>query len=363
MFQLPVEKGRTRTITKWDEIIATLNLRTEQLISKRYDKSALERTLAYDLLNLILSNIELDVVLPMADDIDKYFGYFIGNHDKFTKLFSDAFNVQPKASKFVKLHKLVQEYLVPTSRTNPIISLPIGYGYDVWKTVPSIKILAHNSYHLPKSFRFNLNFGTNDKTPSYIIIGIDIFVLCMKFIKFYNASDRYDLSIMREQFIREEFRGLIQDSTEVYLKNLIKSIVYDQSPIKPSSSLVNNFDAAINFLDESIDSVFLNSWSSSDWLSTKWINGKSYIDLYGDLIEDWTMADTRQNMAIEFLIFEPLLSVMSRLGEAQFDMGFNIKFRKALDLYLHKARNNKVWANNNVRSLKNEIQEALKNMV
>jgi hypothetical protein len=348
-----------KTIRTWDRLINNVNNKLNIFLGSRFEKDHLKRSTAFQKINYLLSHITYENILEDKSISSIYFDYILNRYDIFCEILSSPYDIQPQENIFLynKDGKDTIEYLIPTSRKNPLRNLPINNpDYNTWKKIECIKIITHDSKKLPDQYNFNLTFKNNG--PSYGIVVVDIVVLIIKYITKLKSikEENYNINKVRENFIHMEFYNLIDDSLTIYLKNMIIDVINDEIPESLPMLYITNYSDLVDELEDKILDVKIGSLKPEDFLNIPWINNKSIIHLFNELEYNWYMEDIRQNIGIKFLMYSDLFYIMKSICEFYPSSGFTELFLQRYERFTKQCSEQRIWNRSNISEFSDIIR-------
>ncbi|MCP4394441.1 MAG: hypothetical protein GY804_09290 [Alphaproteobacteria bacterium] len=360
MLRLPTERGNAINTPKWNRATSKLTTYKSKRSAGRLRNLNIFRTNGFGYLDRVLSHMDINWLTDkdnLSDD-KRYFDYFGMNKGRLDNIFSNPYDIQPKYKVFIPETKGVEqpiEYIIPTSRVNPLSDLPFNTGWSKWSSVKAIKLITHDSPYLPIDIKRGIIFESNDTVPNFMIIAIDVIALGYKFLKYLEQVTETDTSVLRSTFISNEIFGLNDDLMEIYLQHVLKKAISLEPLIYPPSVYGKDFNGGFTELKDKVSKLRYTNIKTLDWLSTRWLFEKSLLDTYEDLYRTWFVPSMRSNEAIKFMMTGMIFSIVKKACMFQPDNTFAGKFLTRADTYINRAEDMKIWSRENVTNIKNEI--------
>lgn len=292
--------GNTKSIPEWERLTKELEIKF------RYFKAKLRAapvsfSPGVNLFYALTFNVDVEYILKSSDDYEIYSECIRPLVPMISKLIDPVISTARNQEIFINgiVGENPTEMIIPIYRNRPMLDLPFGRGWEAWEKVKCVRILDHDSIELVSDMLDQKIHFENDR-PSYMVIGIDIPTMLMCYIKWVQ---KFKNNISIGQFIKNQlFSSMYSDLHTIWMLNMINMRItsdldsaallktYNTSGIVVPSALKDG----LQLLDKEIDRVKRGAILPEDFLSTKWLNGKSVLELNDTLLNQCTVPPVRQ---------------------------------------------------------------------
>ena len=364
-------KGRVTPI--WDKTIYDINNRTT-IYKRRFDQTEVIFTHGVNLLRYLALNVDLDYLITQTNDFDLYTYNILPMLDSVRKNFDPIYTGREEKNLFVqRLKNDVPEFILNVQCSNPMMTMPFGKSWEAWQHIHPIRIVYHDADELVSNLvPFYINF--KGEPPTRIVISIDIaqfFMKLVKYAQFVKATEHKEINVndfIQHHIVAQWYQDLIQ----IWCLNLIEHVIMAEDEIElklVETTLVDPaiVDAAlnngINTINQEVQRVKQLSITIEEFLSTKWLNGRSYYDVMTMHLSALGLPDQRQYIYLRFLADAPIVRTVLRLANFRSNIGIvpqlRIMLLRKLELYDRSKIESNIHTVKLQALVRTELQEML----
>jgi len=320
---------------RWDKMLNDMQTRID-ITKNRFLLSDINLCPSIYLLKALISSVDIDQLLELSDDAERYSRYIIFAIDKIKPFFDISQTKREVKNVFVDSKKTV-EILLNVQYAKPLIDLPLDEGWEKWKDTKPVEILFYKSLEYPTLLQYQLKFKTD---PEYAVIAINFPVLILKFVhylkEFYpKKKDREYFEHMNEFLKEGVFVKFYENNITIWATNVLLNNLYEKEEMPRSSMSVSSTVDAIRLLKKSIVKVKTNKITIRDFCNTTYLNGNSIVSLMNYYNDKLSIPDIRQFAYLKLIRNLPAILIITGLCEISENPAsakIKTKFRKALRL-------------------------------
>ncbi|CAM6000871.1 unnamed protein product [Sphagnum balticum] len=213
-----------KILPKLSSYVRFLNFR-RGLVLNRYDASWGANSKAVNTLSYIINNVDIDKLLSMRDDLDRYFNYLVPIQDVLNGMFDTVATGITYLNTFIHYGgSRCAEYLIPISCDNYLSDLPMDEKWESWQDIRAVRLFDVDSNELTfHTYKDQILFKHDH--PSRVVIGIDVIALVLQYVKYLQSRPDDDQTTLARYVHQYVLRGLLQDLEDLWLRNRYISII------------------------------------------------------------------------------------------------------------------------------------------
>lgn len=262
-------KGTARHLFHWPRMIGAVENKLE-LAKGRFLLSDQWATPTIQFVRSLIDPLSEPYFLNTKDDFDLYVQYVMPEAITISRII-DPFIRSAAPRQIFTVNRETKEVFIPTyGLINPMTMSSFKDWYD-WEELAPIRLLAHNSVEFvtPQYSDARLNF--NRDIPGYLVIGIDIPALFMKYIKYIKQNGEDFETVDRDLFVAKQIIPYIyEDVLGIWCLN-IANYFLDTKEFVEEKQLAQMLDQDNEFVGSS---TFLAAFDELDLLLDRMKNNR-----------------------------------------------------------------------------------------
>ena len=315
--------GNSLTITNWNRITNNVKVRLD-IQKQRYVLAPNTQSNSVRMLRALALNVDLKYLMSKLDDMDLYMATTT-MVTPLRMLFDQVYQGHEAKDMFISDSNglVTPELIVSTMHDSPMRTLPLGQGWNTWKTMHPVQVIYHDSLELPWDLGSS-QFYFRELPAHYLLVSIDISVYLIKLIKYIRTvkNGYWDTDVIDTFVHHEILASLYEDMLRTWELNVINTtLVVDQrTHLLEVTEETNNQIGLANFNDglADVDSILVKlraqEISISDVLATKWLSGGSIFQWMQHLQAKVVIPDLRPYAHLKLMRDLPIVTMVVRLS-------------------------------------------------
>lgn len=194
-------------ITRRDSIL----MRTDEIVGSQHD--------GFELLKVILANADINTLLTISSDLDRYTDHVKPRLDELNRLFDPVMRGVPSQSVFLdRTNRDAQEYIFPVHTISDLKYLPLDKGWDVWQTYRPLRFIYADSREMTMNiYTGGIVFKKDPPTIGVFTLNVPALVLqYARYITDVPEKDRVPIDTYLNTYVLKN--GLLTDLINNWLK-------------------------------------------------------------------------------------------------------------------------------------------------
>jgi len=311
--------GNAKILTNWRQVNEVILTRTK-VWKERFNPTAANFTPGVELIRYLLLNIDIQSILSIPSDADRYSLVIAYLADARRASFDPIYTGIVPHSLFSYGNR-IDEIILNTSLSYPTRVYPFDKPFDQgWSDLRSITLLYHDANELLTGM-LNWRITFDGNPPSYLLFQFDVTTLLFKYIKYVEWCNKTGLVPSTTSFIKTyELVHFFEDFHRIWVVNLLSGMI--SAPTEEASlnvllsSTVPQFYISIPQLKRVVSDIeqmkqllATANIRVQDFLATNWLPDGSLLS-YIDHLEFQSLPSVRQYKPLQLLKDLPYLNLI-----------------------------------------------------
>jgi len=315
-------RGNAKTIVSWKQVNDNIHSRVKNW-KQRFDGTSPTFSQGVELLKFLVLNIDLEYILTIKSDIDRYTLVIAYLADARRAAYDPVYSGSVARKLFLEDQRGIPEFILNVTINDPAKDYPfdLPYSDSKWQQLRAMRLLHHDANELVSGL-LNWKISFDGPPPSRVLIELDVTTLIFKYVKYVELCRTQGTEPSVSTFIQEgELRHLFDDFHKIWQINLINLLLASTSEQEDAtiikSSFVPQFYCSISQVQRAAQDILIQrdllqqgSIKVQDFLATPWLRTGSVIDAI-DHLDDRSLPTTRQYKYLQLMKELPYLKMVA----------------------------------------------------
>lgn len=341
-------------VPKWTQFVDDCLLRLTILNDRRLRAVPINNELTR-MFSLILGMTDMLYMNKPIKDTDRYLNYLRFEKVKFDRVLNSNLTGNIAHNLIIKnSYSSIPVFLIPTSESSYMSSLPMDEGWDSWKKVKPIRVCGHDSVEMPEIDSDMIEFKYEE--PTFMVIAVDTIALAFKWFYYTTSNVEDEFNSVIEFTHRHVFDTLSEDLFHIWCNKqlrLMRTVSDLDEKVDIVARVGNNQSAKSGVSGAQYKTAatalykqFLNNTTFKDslkYVMSDLVGGTSLLNLSQSLVDSNHLIDTRENIAFLYLRDIEYFKTIFAICNVDPNNTTLKRYKARLRRTIKKLNNQRVW--------------------